>query len=220
MDPNAGKEFMGYIVGANPLGQMLFSPLFGYWGNKRNSIRFPLLFSLFLFTISSSIYSSLEIFPSHAKWWMLGSRFLVGVSSANIAVCRSYLSAATRLSERTGAVSMVSLAQVLGFVVGPGLQAAVTPLGDRGIPLFNTKIHINMYTAAGWLNALMGIINFSMFLPIFFKEHRIAAKEVMIMNGMQNEKETWKSLKPDYLSAWTLIIAFFVLVFNFVLLET
>lgn len=81
MDPNAGKEFMGYIVGANPLGQMLFSPLVGWWGNKRNSIRLPLLFSLGMFTLSSAVYSSLEIFPSHAKWWMLGSRFFVGVSS-------------------------------------------------------------------------------------------------------------------------------------------
>lgn len=35
-------------------------------------------------------------------------------------MCRSYLSAATKVEERTGAVSMVSLAQVLGFIVGPG----------------------------------------------------------------------------------------------------
>lgn len=34
-------------------------------------------------------------------------------SAANIAVARSYLSAATKLSERTHAVSMVSLAQVI-----------------------------------------------------------------------------------------------------------
>jgi len=33
--------------------------------------------------------------------------------AANIAVARSYLSAATKLSERTHAVSMVSLAQVI-----------------------------------------------------------------------------------------------------------
>jgi hypothetical protein len=45
---------------------------------------------------------------------------MVYFTSASIAVCRSYLSAATKLKERTGAVSMVSLAQVLGFVVGPG----------------------------------------------------------------------------------------------------
>lgn len=34
------------------------------------------------------------------------------------------------------------------------------------------------------------------------------------------EEETLKSIKPDNLAAWTLICAFFVLVFNFVLLET
>jgi MFS transporter, ceroid-lipofuscinosis neuronal protein 7 len=39
-----------------------------------------------------------------------------------VAVARSYLSAATLVSERTRAVAYVSLAQVLGFVVGPALQ--------------------------------------------------------------------------------------------------
>jgi len=34
------------------------------------------------------------------------------------------------------------------------------------------------------------------------------------------EEDTWKQVRPDYLSTWTLICAFFVLVFNFVLLET
>ena len=53
-----------------------------------------------------------------------------------------------------------------------------------------------------------------------FKERKIAAREVMILQGKESEKETWKAIKPDYFSSWTLIIAFFVLVFNFVLLET
>lgn len=87
LDPAAGKEFMGYIVGANPLGQMLFSPLVGYWGNKMGSIRIPLLCSLALFTMSSAVYSSLEIFPSiNIKYWMLGARFFVGVSSGNFKI--------------------------------------------------------------------------------------------------------------------------------------
>lgn len=34
------------------------------------------------------------------------------------------------------------------------------------------------------------------------------------------EKEAMKAMKPDLVSSWTLIGAFFVLVFNFVLLET
>uniref|UniRef100_A0A6B2EFK6 Putative transporter/transmembrane protein n=1 Tax=Phlebotomus kandelakii TaxID=1109342 RepID=A0A6B2EFK6_9DIPT len=219
LDPSAGKDFMGYIVGANPFGQMVFSPLFGFWSNKLSSIRIPLLISLAIFTTASAVYSSIEILPSYHKYWMLISRFMVGVSSSNVAVCRSYLSAATTLKERTGAVAMVSLAQVLGFVVGPALQAAVTQLGEHGLVVPGI-FHLDMYTAGGWINVLLGIGNFCMFLPAFFKERRIAAKEAMIMQGKDDERETWKSIKPDYFSAWTLIVAFFILVFNFVLLET
>lgn len=160
---------MGLIVAANPLGQMIFSPLFGWWSNKRASIRLPLLCSLALFTVASIIYSSLELRPPNVKYWMLISRFLIGVSSANIAVCRSYLSAATRLSERTKAVSMVSLAQVLGFIVGPGLQAAVTPLGNDGYKWLWGGMVINTFTACGWINVLMSVANFIMFLPKVFE---------------------------------------------------
>lgn len=72
---------MGYVVAANPLGQMLFSPLVGWWANKLGSIRIPLLVSLAVFTFSSGIYSALELFVEYRKYWMLWSRFLVGVSS-------------------------------------------------------------------------------------------------------------------------------------------
>jgi MFS transporter, ceroid-lipofuscinosis neuronal protein 7 len=89
--------------------------------------------------------------------------------SANIAVCRSYLSAATKIKERTGAVAMVSLAQVLGFVVGPALQAAVSPLGNEGVLIFGSRLHLDMYTATGWLNVVLGIINCLLFLPVIFK---------------------------------------------------
>jgi ceroid-lipofuscinosis MFS transporter 7 len=88
---------------------------------------------------------------------------------ANSALCRSYLSAATKLKERTNAVSMISLAQVLGFVFGPALQALVTPLGDEGFTAFSGRIHLNMYTASGWINVLLGIINIVILLPFIFK---------------------------------------------------
>lgn len=66
-------------------------------------------------------------------------------------------------------------------MVGPALQAAVTPLGDHGIILM--MLPINMYTAAGWINAIMGIFNFILFLPWNFKEYKIAIKEAMRNEG-------------------------------------
>lgn len=76
---------MGYVVASNPFGQMIFSPLFGYWGNKIQSVRLPLFCSIAIFSIASGIYSSLELFPNEfVKYWMLLSRFLVGVGSGNL----------------------------------------------------------------------------------------------------------------------------------------
>lgn len=42
---------------------------------------------------------------------------------------------------------------------------------------------MNMYTAAGWINVLMGILNLALFLPWSFKEHKIAAREAMRDQG-------------------------------------
>lgn len=81
MDEKAQKQFMGYVVAANPLGQMLMSPLMGWWGNRLGTVRQPLLVSLSLFTFSSCLYSCLEIIPGDRKVNMLVARFLVGVSS-------------------------------------------------------------------------------------------------------------------------------------------
>lgn len=72
---------MGYVVAANPLGQMLFSPLVGWWGNKSGSVRLPLLSSLALFTLASAVYSILEVIPGDKKTYMVIARFFVGVSS-------------------------------------------------------------------------------------------------------------------------------------------
>lgn len=128
------------------------------------SIRIPFIISLTIFCAASALYSSLDLIQNNVKYWMLIARFFVGVSSANIVICRSYLSAATTLKERTKAVSILTLAQtlgkrsrrnldltqlaffILGFIFGPSLQGAFTPLGSNGF-VFLKIFHINMYTA-------------------------------------------------------------------------
>lgn len=79
---------------------------------------------------------------------MLIIRFFTGVASANVAVSRSYISSATKIEERTHALSMASLAQVSGFIVGPLLQALFTLIGDGFEMPFG--FHFSMFTAPGW----------------------------------------------------------------------
>ncbi|XP_041979710.1 major facilitator superfamily domain-containing protein 8 [Aricia agestis] len=217
LEPGASKEALGLAVGISPLGQLLASPLLGLWANRR-SCRPAMLASLALFVAASALYANLHLARPHARTFMLVARALVGVASANVAVARSYLSAATLAGERTRAVAGASLAQVLGFVVGPALQAAAAPLGPG--PAYTAAPRLDMYTAAGWANVLLGLVNLVCFLPFCFTEHKIAAREAMLLRGKETEKEALAELKPDLVSSWTLVGAFFVLVFNFVLLET
>lgn len=77
-----------------------------------------------------------------------------------------------------------------------------------------------MYTAPGWVNFFLGLLNFALFLPFVFQDRRVAAREQMILHGQETEKEACKSIKPDYLTSWALIFSLFVFVFNFVLLES
>ncbi|CAL4078836.1 unnamed protein product, partial [Meganyctiphanes norvegica] len=37
LDPSVSKEYLGWVVAANPMGQMLMSPILGLWANKMGS---------------------------------------------------------------------------------------------------------------------------------------------------------------------------------------
>uniref|UniRef100_A0A6P7GDR8 LOW QUALITY PROTEIN: major facilitator superfamily domain-containing protein 8 n=1 Tax=Diabrotica virgifera virgifera TaxID=50390 RepID=A0A6P7GDR8_DIAVI len=169
-------------------------------------------FTMFLISLGFSIIVT-GVWPYLDKYNKL---FFV----ASVTACRSYLSAATRYSERTKAVSMISLAQIIGFIVGPAVQAALVPLGGEGVWLIQDRLKLNMYTASGWFNVFLTLINMYCFFPSMFKEHKIAVKEALVQTGKDNAKEMWKEENISYVSAWSAIIAFFVLVFNFMLLET
>lgn len=116
-------------------------------------------------------------------------------------------------------MSYLTLAQTLGFIFGPLLQGVFTPLGSDGFKMF-FNLPLSMYTAPGWFNVILGILNLILFFPRFFQDRRIAAREQMLLHGMETEKETWKQNKPDYHVAYALLFSLFVFTFNFVLLES
>lgn len=113
---------------------------------------------------------------------------------------------------------MLTLAQTLGFIVGPIFQGVFTPLGSEGFKM-PFELPLSMYTAPGWLNVFLALFNLILFMPRFFQDARIAAKEQMLLHGNESEKAAWKAIKPDLVVAWVLIFSLFVFVFNFVLLE-
>ena len=73
---------LGIVIAAYSVGQLVASPLFGFWSDKR-PVREPLFFSLFLCIVTNILYSYTQAFPtSTAKLCVLiAARLLVGFSA-------------------------------------------------------------------------------------------------------------------------------------------
>ena len=74
---------------------------------------------------------------------------IAGVGTAINAASRSYVSKATYESERTTHISLLSFFQTLGFVLGPAIQSALTPIEGEGYVGPDSQFVFDMYTATG-----------------------------------------------------------------------
>ncbi|XP_045130718.1 major facilitator superfamily domain-containing protein 8-like isoform X2 [Portunus trituberculatus] len=229
---------LGWVIAANPIGQMIASPLLGMWSNWAGSNRNAFITTMALFSLGNLLYAILNMFGSAARAVMIISRLIVGFSSGNIVIVRSYISASTTLKERTAAVSLTSAAQAVGFIVGPAIQTAlaiamsedtsdatnsttviVTEDVEAAVDSSSTSIQWNMYTATGWISCILGLLNLILFLPCIYKEYNIAAKETQYQKRAANIGAS-KLPKPDYASLFVILVTFFFTVMVYVLLET
>lgn len=77
VDSGADASFLGWMVAAYSLGQMVASPLFGWWSNHRPR-REPLVCSIFI-NLAANIYYAYAYLPkTNNKYHLLMSRAFVG----------------------------------------------------------------------------------------------------------------------------------------------
>ena len=78
---NATTNFLGWVVASFSIGQLVASPLFGLWADKRPTWQ-PLLAALLLSIIFNLLYAYCGAFGSGiAGYVMIVSRVIVGVGS-------------------------------------------------------------------------------------------------------------------------------------------
>jgi ceroid-lipofuscinosis MFS transporter 7 len=81
MDPEAGTQFLGLFIAAQPLAQLFFSPLLGYLGNKFGSIRLLSILSTLILTAGFVLYACVSALPAPRRWYLFAARFLVGAAA-------------------------------------------------------------------------------------------------------------------------------------------
>uniref|UniRef100_A0A667YL26 Major facilitator superfamily domain containing 8 n=1 Tax=Myripristis murdjan TaxID=586833 RepID=A0A667YL26_9TELE len=223
IDDSANATFLGWVVAAYSLGQMVASPIFGFWSNHRPR-REQLVCSIFI-NVSANVYYSYVYLPTtNNKFHMLMARAFVGFGAGNVAVVRSYVAGATSLKERTSAMANMSACQALGFILGPALQAGLSFIGEHGVTVKVIDLQLNMYTAPALLAALFGVINILLVLLIL-REHRVDdhGRHIQAINYMSEDQVDISEESEgdiDQVAVLTSNILFFIVMFIFAVFET
>ncbi|XP_072232496.1 major facilitator superfamily domain-containing protein 8 [Leuresthes tenuis] len=223
IDSSADASFLGWMVAAYSLGQMVASPIFGLWSNHRPR-REPLVCSIFI-NLSANIYYAYAYLPkTNNKYHVLMSRVFVGFGAGNVAVVRSYVAGATSLKERTGAMANMSACQALGFILGPALQACLLFIGEQGVTVNFIELQLNMYTTPALLAAALGLINI-LLVFLVLKEHHVDedGRHIRAINYTSEDRvdiieESGESI--DQMAVLTSNILFFIVMFIFAVFET
>ncbi len=72
---------MGWVIAAQPVGQLLSSPFVGWLGNKFGSVRWLCMTTGLLNMIGFVLYAVLGDLPQPRRYWMIFARFIVGVAA-------------------------------------------------------------------------------------------------------------------------------------------
>jgi MFS transporter, DHA1 family, tetracycline resistance protein len=86
------------------------------WGRRR----------LVIITIAVSCVAQVLTGLATSFWFLLGARFIAGLSSGNIAVVQASISDITNAKERGRSMALIGIAFGLGFALGPAFGALVS----------------------------------------------------------------------------------------------
>jgi len=208
LDPNVNMVEYSVVVVSDAAAQMVCAPLFGIIIDRIKTVRPVALLCCALFCGGNVFYALVGAFDRNALfgkefktfkvrlWMMVISRFVVGAGTGLNSAGRYYVASATLISERTTHIAILSLFQTLGFIMGPGIQAALTPLKQYVIGA-EGEVFFDMYTSTGWVSAATGVLCFVLYLPFIFTENYISGRELETIKDMMVKgevKETGKEL--------------------------
>lgn len=163
-------------------GQCISAPTFGYWSNRIEQVRAPLLTGFALMMIGNTLYLSLQFFSaSSVVATMTMARIIVGCGTGNMALLRAYASTSSSKPDRSRAIACVGGGIATGILIGPAFQLLFTPLGSEGIYVL-PFYRLNIYNAPALLSLLLNIVGFLVILFVFEERYDVldsaAAKRV------------------------------------------
>jgi len=190
LSPTVNYSFLGIAAAGYSIGQLIASPMVGKWSTVRGKVTLPVQTCMFLGIIGNLIYalSTFARADGHASspaalWCVCVGRVISGLGAGCIAIARSYHGTVTSLDERTGVVSKGSMAQAMGFIVGPGLSF-LTSLVHKGVTINGWEL--SQYTMPAYLSVVLIAVNM-VIVAVWFRED-VTPAEFMVNSVIQSSE--------------------------------
>ncbi|KAL3311270.1 Major facilitator superfamily domain-containing protein 8 [Cichlidogyrus casuarinus] len=169
---DVGYNYLGMSLSSYSFGQMIASPLFGWVAikipvpnprsirhlaksKKQRGAKHLIVFGMFLEILGSVLYVIAAEFDGLYKIWaVIVARFIVGFGVGASAIYRGYVNSASKPKEQSFNNFLLTIAQSLGFIVGPALQSAFTFIPESH-QIQTYGFHFNTYTAIGHITVLL-----------------------------------------------------------------
>ncbi|TKR72193.1 hypothetical protein L596_019683 [Steinernema carpocapsae] len=166
LDSAVSPSFVGICFALTGFGEVVSSPLLGWYSDRSNGVLKGLLFSYGISLFGNVLYLFAKILPEIVRLpAALFARFIVGAGTANRAICFSYTAAISTMEDRSRVVSIVNGAMAIGMTMGPGVQAAVNFMKVSKLDFFGLVIDVNnVNIIMGILTNLLCIVLVSVFL--------------------------------------------------------
>ncbi|KAF7634765.1 hypothetical protein Mgra_00005799 [Meloidogyne graminicola] len=206
MDSSASETFFGYIVASYSLGQLIASPIVGYFSNRFKKIRYFLYIGIFLAFLGNALYMCVHLFPiEERKYALLIGRFITGIGSSNISLLKAYASTASTQKDRSRAIALVTGGVALGMTMGPAFQLLFTPIGFPGFNFLISGLMLSMYTAPALMACLMNAVNAFCIFAFFHEVYTglISSKSQLTKNELPLPKIDKRALFLCYLTRFT-----------------
>ncbi|KAM4042997.1 major facilitator superfamily domain-containing protein 8-like isoform 2-T2 [Anomaloglossus baeobatrachus] len=114
---DAQPFFLGLVLSAFSLTELLSGPMFGYWSDRTGKTK-----SVILLSNCFEIAGNFMYFVGISKWFLLGSRLVAGVGAGAGASIFGYLTRCSSTKDRVPVFAMAMACRQAGLLIGPAFN--------------------------------------------------------------------------------------------------
>uniref|UniRef100_A0A914IFY6 Major facilitator superfamily (MFS) profile domain-containing protein n=1 Tax=Globodera rostochiensis TaxID=31243 RepID=A0A914IFY6_GLORO len=224
LDKTVAESFYGLVLALYSISQIITSPLLGYWSNRIERLKPPLIFCNLMMLLGNILYLFVELFPTHHyRYALCTSRFMAGVGWAQLGLLKSYVAAASLVADRSRATAFITGGFALGVILGPALQTLFTLVNYPGFPVCFVNrycINISMFTVPAIFASLVNVALMILLMVRFRESHVGIIERVNMVNETLQIKKSTKLPPYDRCAVAVCFALRFTQFFVFTIIET